>query len=480
MVRSVHFIFEYARFIYTITALSIFAPVAAEAFEIKSILSCGPLTSDGHTIRGPFDGPVDFSFVDRKFKAVRYPQRRSGKENYWGDIDAHGNIQIAGDGAYDDGPPHDWRYHFVGRASKSRRFALSGEMVSQHGSRRDCSLAFLDAGDRILEEAAVQSPSTPTVTNPPPAPLPVIVPTQTPSAGGEKARQPQKAIPPINVSVKYDPMTIVIGVVTSENAALANERIADLKAEIDLFTMIRDEQLELEHSLTDDAKASIGSAVAAIDTRLDALRNAYASAQKPFQAYLTSIKPNDRDLYISAKKASEVYPKIPYYIPGTSETGEFWIEPSVSDNGELRFAVKFIDNASSLDRVRETIDISLQQMEATQQALLKLHDWSKIAHEQAIRRNYEKRVICFPVSDCPPDGETVDEKGSTEIRFNVYEDGSTAGRIQRNKGRFVEGFNFSIDSAMLLQAYLGHVIKTATSEYNSGTQNKSSLDNLFN
>jgi hypothetical protein len=129
--------------------------------------------------------------------------------------------------------------------------------------------------------------------------------------------------------------------------------------------------------------------------------------------------------------------------------------------------------------VRGIVDINLSDIEETQKALLKLRDWSKIAHEQTVRRNYEKRVTCFPASECPPDGETVDNKASTEIRFNVYEDGSTAGRIQRDKGHFVEGYNISIDSAMLLQAYLGHVIKEAKSEYNFGTQDKKSLDQLF-
>jgi hypothetical protein len=59
------------------------------------------------------------------------------------------------------------------------------------------------------------------------------------------------------------------------------------------------------------------------------------------------------------------------------------------------------------------------------------------------------------------------------------EDGSTAGRIQRNKGLFVEGYNVSIDSAMLLQAYLSHVIKEARLEFKSGTQDKKALDELF-
>ena len=79
----------------------------------------------------------------------------------------------------------------------------------------------------------------------------------------------------------------------------------------------------------------------------------------------------------------------------------------------------------------------------------------------------------------PPDGETVAGKSSTELRFNIYEDGSTAGRIQRNKGCYVEGYNMSIDSALLLQAYIAHVISEAKLDFRQGTQTKDDLNKMF-
>jgi hypothetical protein len=224
---------------------------------------------------------------------------------------------------------------------------------------------------------------------------------------------------------------------------------------------------------------TIDATVQSLSSRIDALKTEYSEKDAKFSAYLTSVKPTDRDLYLTARKASETYPKIPYYIPGTNETGEFWVEPTVSDKGEMGFSFKFIDPSASVDKVRGKIDMTLAEMEDAQKALFKLKDWSEIAHEQKIRRNYEKRVTCFPVSECPPYGEQRDGKSSTEIRFNVYEDGSTAGRIQRNKGLYVEGYNVSIYSALLLQAYLNHVINEAKLEYKSGTQNKKDLDKLF-
>ena len=86
--------------------------------------------------------------------------------------------------------------------------------------------------------------------------------------------------------------------------------------------------------------------------------------------YRTSIAPNDPDLRISARKASETYPKVPYYIPGTSDTGEFWIEPLVTEVGDLAFNLKFIDPKSENDKVRASILLSVGDVEKAQKGLV--------------------------------------------------------------------------------------------------------------
>lgn len=267
--------------------------------------------------------------------------------------------------------------------------------------------------------------------------------------------------------------------VNNDNAAALNKRIGELAGQISVLQTVLKEQADLKKAALPETASAFDTSIQAIEKRIDALKKEYSERDRNFSKYMTSIKPNDRDLYLTARKSSEIYPKIPYYIPGTSETGEFWVEPTVSDKGDMSFSFKFIDVQASIDKVRGKIDMTLPEIEDAQKALFKLHEWSLIAHKQKIRKNYEKRVTCFPNSECPPDGERVDGKASTEIRFNVYEDGSTAGRIQRNKGRFIEGYNVSIDSAMLLQAYLNHVIKEAKAEFNAGTQDKKTLDKLF-
>jgi len=267
-------------------------------------------------------------------------------------------------------------------------------------------------------------------------------------------------------------------IINPQDAAVINKRIGDLGAQIEILTKVVEEQSELKKNVSIAARGSIEKTIVALNARVGSLKSEYDEKEKTFSGYLTSITPNDRNLYLTARRASEVYAKIPYYIPGTNEIGEFWIEPTVTDRGELLFGFKFVDTEASVEKVRGKIDMSLVEIEDVQKALLKLHEWSEKAHSENVR-NYEKRVICFPVEDCPPDGERIEGKSSTEIRFIVYEDGSTAGRIQRNKGPFVEGYNMSIDSALMLQAYLSHVIKAAKSDFVAGTRTKKQLDEIF-
>jgi hypothetical protein len=263
-----------------------------------------------------------------------------------------------------------------------------------------------------------------------------------------------------------------------ENAAAINIRIGDLSGQIATLTKVVGEQSEIQKNVSIAVRGSVEQTIAALNKRIEELKNEYNEKDKTFSTYLTSVRPNDRDFYLTARRASESYPKIPYYIPGTKEIGEFWIEPTVTDKGELLFGFKFVDIKSSVEKVRGKIDMSRAEIEGVQKALLKLHEWSDKAHSENVR-SYEKRVICFPEKDCPPDGERIDGKSSTEIRFLVYEDGATAGRIQRNKGLFVEGYNVSIDSALMLQAYLNHVITAANREFTSGTRTKKELDDIF-
>jgi hypothetical protein len=336
----------------------------------------------------------------------------------------------------------------------------------------------------ITEQAIIAPPQVQPVVAQNSVPQPVVTSGRAQPAGiaasSNQAVVAQNSSPPPVVANQPRPTASSIpDQITTSNANSANQKIADLRGQILVLEVVIKEQTESLKSAPAAERSAIDATIAAVKKRVEILKLEYSRLDTNFNTYLTSIKPNDRDLYLTSRRASEIYPRIPYYIPGTSETGEFWVEPTVSDRGVMGFSFQFRDVASSVEKVRGKIDMSLEDIEKTQKALFKLHEWSIVAHEQKLRRNFEKRVICFPERDCPADGERLDGAASTEVRFNVYEDGSTAGRIQRNKGRFIEGYNVSIDSALLLQAYLNHVINEAKLEFKSGTQDKKALDSMF-
>ncbi|WP_245442677.1 SH3 domain-containing protein [Methylobacterium terrae] len=196
-------------------------------------------------------------------------------------------------------------------------------------------------------------------------------------------------------------------------------------------------------------------------------------------SYLTPTRPDDQDLGRTARAASEQFPKVPYYIPGTRESGRFWIEPRVGDTGRLSYDLVFVDPRAGVDQKRAVIDLTPEQLDRMKLAVGKISSWSDIAHRNEVRRHYRKRVDCFPEAACPRDGDKIDGQSSTEIVFFVNEDGSTGGRIQRNKGRYDEGYNVSVKSARLLASYLGYVQSRGERDYAAGTRTAADLDVMF-
>jgi hypothetical protein len=136
-----------------------------------------------------------------------------------------------------------------------------------------------------------------------------------------------------------------------------------------------------------EASAAVDRTVAAIEGRVTKLRSVHSEKAKERSKHQTNIRPIDQDPYMTARKASEIYPRVPYYIPGTKEIGEFWVEPQVSDEGQLIFKFRFIDTSAKDERTRASIEMRPTELVRTQKALLKLFDWSETAHEKKIRKD---------------------------------------------------------------------------------------------
>lgn len=267
--------------------------------------------------------------------------------------------------------------------------------------------------------------------------------------------------------------------VNNNVVVLLTTEASDIRGQLLIMTKMVEEQKSLRSSNQSDTVA-IDDTIKAIEERIVELKQKFREKTTELSKYQTSIKPDDADQVISARRESEIQTKIPYYIPGTKETGEFWVEPFVSDTGELAFNFQFVDVAStSANKVRSTIKMNPDELTKVRESLLKAADNSRKAHAKGIRKEFQLRMTCFPTDDCPPEGKKIEKKRSTEVIFKIYEDGSTGARIQINKGTFEEGYNISIGSANLLQAYINHMITVGKTEHDAGSTDEEQLRQMF-
>ena len=152
---------------------------------------------------------------------------------------------------------------------------------------------------------------------------------------------------------------------------------ADLKTQIEILNRIFDDHVNQTTEASDD-RLQVERTNKAIKDRIDELKrrhHLWLGAPK----YETPIRATDRDPQLTARKASQLYTKIPYYIAGTNEIGEFWVEPTVSDSGEMTFVLVLGFRISIADSTRAQIDLSAAEIEETKKARRKLRDWSETA-----------------------------------------------------------------------------------------------------
>lgn len=324
------------------------------------------------------------------------------------------------------------------------------------GANRNCirsvQIRSIEAMQRLAGTASPPVPSTSTASVP-------ITSAQVAKAGN-------------SVGSAMQATQIVVQNSTSETAELKNQ-ITQLAA------IIREKQNSQSQNQEIQNKPVSAAAYSSDEVNIDLVAERLEQAARNRTSYITPIRPDDRDLGRTARSASEAFPKVPFYIPGTAESGRFWIEPRVGDTGQLQYDLTFVDPQAGVDQRRAVIDLTPSHLEKMKNSVAKLSEWSEIAHKNELRRAYRKRVDCFPEVSCPREGEKIDGRASTEIIFIVNDDGSTAGRIQRNKGRFDEGYNISIKSARLLASYIKYVQSRAEKEYVAGTRTAADIDAMF-
>ena len=250
----------------------------------------------------------------------------------------------------------------------------------------------------------------------------------------------------------------------------AQRYVDDIQASVVMFIAIA-EVIEKQPATLKDRVLSV------VTDEIKRLRAEKKVLEKALtQKFSTPIRPNNANLRVSSFRASDTFPKIPFYIPGTSEIGEMLVVPRVSDEGELIYQIDFLDPTSSIDKVRDTINISHDNINLIITGLGKIDKWTTVAQENNLTRRVEKSAACVPEGVCEKKKRGV---SSTEVVFQVYEDGSTSGKLQRNKGKFSVGYNFSVESSILLSAYLMYMADVGAKEFNIGVMSDEEVEDLF-
>ena len=215
-----------------------------------------------------------------------------------------------------------------------------------------------------------------------------------------------------------------------------------------------------------------------VDAEITRLRAEKALLEKQLsQRFSTPIRPTNANLTVSAFRAADSFPKIPFYVPGTNEIGEMLVIPRVTDDGFLEYQFDFLDPTATYDKVRDSLSIPHGNVDDMILGLQKVDEWTKVAQDNNVNRRIEKTSACIPVDACETKKQGI---SSSEIIFQVYEDGSTAGRIQRNKGLFSVGYNMSVESSILLSAYLTYMRDVGAKEFKIGIMTDEEVEKIFN
>ncbi len=177
---------------------------------------------------------------------------------------------------------------------------------------------------------------------------------------------------------------------------------------------------------------------------------------------------------LSGQKVAGIYPLIPFYTPGSGQVGELEVAPRATGKGVV-YDFKFVQHISESNDSSNTISINSADIGQISHGIQKSHEWSAVAKKKGLRQLHQKAASCFPEDMCDDD----DSDTPTKVLFMLYEDGSTAAKIQQKTSSNLFGYNLSMDSALLLASYLDYMKAKGEAEYSVGTMTDADLNSVF-
>lgn len=266
--------------------------------------------------------------------------------------------------------------------------------------------------------------------------------------------------------------------IISENRAPNDNEIVSLQQQVDAMS----QQIRELTGVVQSGGSTVGIPSAAhVDAKGASERLAQLEARRQdanvlLGRYATPVHPKNGNTKPDARQSSEAFQKVPYFIPGTTTIGEVWVEPLVTDEGELRFAWNFVDPQAEYKKIALTVSMESSELEKASAAFGQIIGWSETARKTGIKKTFEKEAFCFPDAVC---SETNPSRPRTSIVFRIGDDGSTSTVVKRSQGSFDRFYGFSIESTLVMQAYFARVLEQSSQEFRASTATKEELDDLF-
>ena len=161
-------------------------------------------------------------------------------------------------------------------------------------------------------------------------------------------------------------------------------------------------------------------------------------------------------------------------MPGTAEIGEMPVIPRVTDNGFLVYQFDFLDPTSTYDKVRDTIEVPHSDIQSFITGLHKIDEWTKVAQENNVNCRIEKTSSCIPEGMC----EEKQGISSTEVVFQIYEDGSTVDAFSATRESLLLDI-ICLWNSILLSIPYPHE-RSRPKEFNIGVMTDKEVEKLFN
>ena len=212
-----------------------------------------------------------------------------------------------------------------------------------------------------------------------------------------------------------------------------------------------------------------------------------ASNQKEYAEKVAGIREKS-DLEAADANIYDV--KIQYYVPGSEEIGEMWIDWFIDDEKGPMMRLHFMDPTHKYENESHKIDISLEPIESVCNTdiniktdettspsceivkdLLIANKWATIAKKQEMKRRYKKRVSFIQGNE--------NSKKSLGINFQVYENGGMTAQLEELNHGYPKRFNFTFAQALELARYIENTRKKAHKKWMNKTRTKEDLDALF-